>query len=112
MKADVPAAFIAMKKKETPLLAKILAGLAVAYALSPVDLIPDFIPVLGMLDDIIIVPGLIALAVRMIPKDVMEECRAEAAGMWANGKPKKWRYALPIIFIWALTALVILKIIF
>ena len=57
-------------------MAKILIGIAIAYALSPVDLIPDFIPVLGHLDDLIIVPLLIFAAVRLVPKDVLEECRA------------------------------------
>jgi uncharacterized membrane protein YkvA (DUF1232 family) len=61
LKTDIPAVFIAMKKKETPIGAKIIAGLTVAYALSPIDLIPDFIPVLGYLDDIILLPVLVTL---------------------------------------------------
>jgi uncharacterized membrane protein YkvA (DUF1232 family) len=60
----------------TPRMAKILIGAAIAYALSPIDLIPDFIPVVGHLDDIVIVPLLIFAAVKVIPKDVLEECRA------------------------------------
>ena len=58
LKTDIPAVFIAMKKKETPILAKIAAGLTIAYALSPIDLIPDFIPVIGYLDDILLLPAL------------------------------------------------------
>lgn len=100
LKIDIPAVFIAMKRRETPLLAKIVAAAAVGYALSPVDLIPDFIPVLGLLDDLLIVPGLVAIVIKLIPADVFAECRKEAAGIWADGKPKKWYYALPVIFIW------------
>jgi len=111
LKTDVPAVFIAMKRKETPLAAKILAALAVSYALSPIDLIPDFIPVIGMLDDVIIVPALIALAVKLIPDDVFEECRKESADFWVAGKPKKWLYALPIIFVWLLIVFLIVKLI-
>ena len=111
LKTDIPAVFIAMRKKETPVIAKILAGIAVFYVLSPIDLIPDFIPVLGYLDDIILVPGIIALAIRFIPEEVFKECREQAQGLWTDGKPKKWYYALPIIFIWAAVIFIIVKII-
>ena len=110
LKTDIPAVFIAMKKKETPIMAKIVAGLTIAYALSPIDLIPDFIPVLGYIDDLILLPALVALTIRMIPSDVFEACRREAEGMWSNEKPKKWFYALPIILVWLLLAFLIVKI--
>ena len=64
LKTDVPAVFLALKKKETPWYAKIMAAIVVVYALSPVDLVPDFIPILGYLDDVIILPALIALTVK------------------------------------------------
>ena len=112
LKTDIPAVFIAMRKKETPLLAKVLAAVSVCYALSPIDLIPDFIPVLGYLDDVLILPGLIAIIVKLIPGDVFDECRREAEGLWAEGKPKKWYYSLPIILIWLLILFLIAKAIF
>lgn len=99
---DIPAVFIALRKKETPVMAKIVAGLTVAYALSPVDLIPDFIPVLGYLDDVILLPSLAALALCLIPPEVREECRKEAEGLWADGTPKRWFFALPVVLLWAL----------
>ena len=102
LKTDIPAVFLALKKKETPVLAKIFAGATIIYALSPIDLVPDFIPVLGYLDDLIILPALVALTVKLIPHEVFEQCRSESEGLWQGGKPKKWYYALPIAAIWLL----------
>lgn len=109
LKSDIPALFLALKRPETPLSAKILAGCTVAYALSPIDLIPDFIPVLGLLDDLLILPALAAMAIRRIPPGVLTQCRAQAEGMWANGKPKRWYYALPILLFWLFILLLIAK---
>ena len=109
LKSDVPAVFLALGDKRTPTAAKIFAALTVAYALSPIDLIPDFIPVLGYLDDLLILPALAAAAIHFIPKDIMDECRIKSEGIWENGKPKKWYFALPIILFWALIIIVILK---
>lgn len=109
LKTDIPAVFLAFRHKSTPLGAKILAGITVGYALSPIDLIPDFIPVLGYLDDILLLPALIALTVRLIPAEIMEECKKNAEDMWKNGKPKKWYYAIPIILIWLLLIWLIVK---
>nr|WP_246543003.1 DUF1232 domain-containing protein [Fusibacter paucivorans] len=98
LKSDIPIVFLALKDKETPFLAKFFAGVVIVYALSPVDLIPDFIPVLGYLDDLILLPGLIALTLKLIPDDVMMRCRNDAQ---TNGiGRKKWYYALPFIAIW------------
>jgi len=75
-KTDFKVYCLVLKDSRTPLFAKILLGAAVGYALMPFDLIPDFIPVIGHIDDVIIVPGLVYLALKMIPKELVEECRA------------------------------------
>ncbi len=109
LKTDITAIFIALKNKETPIISKVFAAITIVYALSPIDLIPDFIPVLGYLDDIIILPLLIALTVRLIPHDIFEECRIHAEGLWIDSKPKKWYFALPIVAIWLLMIYLIIK---
>lgn len=112
MKKDVPAVFLAMGKKETPWYAKLFAALTVAYALSPIDIVPDFIPVLGYLDDLIIIPLLVALTVKCIPSSVGERCRADSEDIWKDGKPQKWYYAVPIIIFWLIIIWLIVKAIF
>lgn len=112
LKQEVPAVFIALKKKETPIIAKIFAALTVGYALSPIDLIPDFKPVLGYLDDVILLPLLVSLTLKFIPKDIWEQSKTESEGLWENGKPKKWYYAIPIVLIWLLIIWLIIKAIF
>ncbi|MBR5295634.1 MAG: DUF1232 domain-containing protein [Clostridia bacterium] len=112
LKTDIPALFLALQESRTPVLAKIFGGIAIAYALSPIDLIPDIIPFFGYLDDLILLPFLVALTIKFIPEDILEECRKKAEGMWENGKPKKWYYALPTILIWLLILYLILKAIF
>ena len=109
LKTDIPAVFLALKDKETPFTAKIFAGITVAYALSPIDLIPDFIPVLGYIDDLILLPALVALTIRFISKDVMDRNRELSADMWQDGKPKKWYYSIPIILFWLLIIGIIVK---
>lgn len=108
LKTDIPAVFIALRKKETPISAKILAGITVAYALSPIDIIPDFIPVLGYLDDLIILPALVAWTVKLIPKEVFAVCRQESENLWNAGRPKKWYFAIPVVLIWAVIILLVL----
>ncbi len=112
LKTDIPAIFIALRKKQTPLPAKIFAGLTIIYALSPIDLIPDFIPVLGYLDDVIILPAMVMLTLKFIPAQILQECRSEAETLWKDGKPKKWYYAAPILFLWALIIFFILRALF
>ena len=109
LKPDLPALFLALTDRETPVLAKVFAGITVAYALSPVDLIPDFIPVLGYLDDVILLPTLIVITVKLIPAPVLERCRAQSEEMWKDGKPKKWVYAIPIVLIWLVIIALLLK---
>jgi len=109
LKTDIPAVFLALKKRETPWTAKLLAALTIGYALSPIDLIPDFIPVLGYLDDLIILPAMVALTVRLVPAEVMASCRTEAEGLWKDGKPKRWYYAIPIVLVWLLVVFLIVR---
>ena len=109
LKTDIPALFLALKDGDTPMIAKIFAGITVTYALSPIDLVPDFIPVLGYLDDVILLPMLVALTIKFIPSDVLEKNRRQAEGMWQDGKPKKWYYAIPIVVVWGLIIALILK---
>lgn len=80
--------WFAARHSDTPVLAKVICIIAVAYALSPIDLIPDFIPVLGYLDDAILLPALIWLAVLLLPEHVIQECRGEA-NSWMEGNKKK-----------------------
>lgn len=100
LKIYLPAIYLAMKSKKTPITAKILAMMTIGYALSPIDLIPDFIPVLGYLDDLIILPIMIAMTIKLIPPEIMKESLSEAEFLWKDGKPKKWYYAIPIALIW------------
>lgn len=93
---------IAYKDRRTPVLAKILIGITVGYLLSPIDLIPDFIPVLGLLDDIIIVPALIALSIRLIPQKVLQDVRTLLKNNPQRFKKNKWLFAVVIIAIWLL----------
>lgn len=99
LRCDIVALWIAARSPETPIGAKLVAGLVAAYALSPIDLIPDFIPVLGYLDDILIVPLGIALAVRMIPAGLMADFRAQAV---LADRPTSRYAAAAIIGCWLL----------
>ena len=109
LKREIPAVFLALRDERTPVFTKILAAVTVAYALSPVDLIPDFVPVLGYLDDVLLLPGMVALTVKLIPPEVLADCRRKAQGMWQDGRPKKWYYSLPILAVWALVLIVLIK---
>lgn len=109
LKTDIPTLFLALKDNDTPILAKVFASITVAYALSPIDLVPDFIPVLGYLDDVILLPMLVILTIKFIPRDVLERNRKQAEGIWSEGKPKKWYFSIPIIVIWILIIILIVK---
>ncbi|WP_313552711.1 YkvA family protein [Brevundimonas sp.] len=102
LKRDVVALWIAARSPRTPMAAKLVAGAVAAYALSPIDLIPDFIPVLGYLDDLLIVPLGIALAVRLMPAALMVEFRAEAVAL---AKPINRPMAMAIVVLWIVACL-------
>jgi uncharacterized membrane protein YkvA (DUF1232 family) len=101
LKSNTHALYLAGRDPRVPLVAKIIIGLVIAYALSPIDIIPDFIPVIGYLDDLLLVPLGVLLAVRMIPKPVWRECQARAARSEFK-KPRKIGAAVVIIIIWLL----------
>ena len=91
---------IAYSDKRTPLIAKLLIGLTVGYLLSPIDLIPDFIPVLGILDDLIIVPILISISIKLIPEIVLSDAKKELNTHPEKIKKDNWFFALLIILFW------------
>ncbi len=101
LKREVMVVYFAMKHPKTPWHARVFGGLVVAYALSPIDLIPDFIPVLGLLDDLILIPAGLALLLRMIPPDVIDECREQAAEQ--SEHPKSLAGAAAIVAVWLLS---------
>jgi uncharacterized membrane protein YkvA (DUF1232 family) len=109
VKTEIVALYLASKHPGTPWYAKVLAALIIGYALSPIDLIPDFIPVVGYLDDLIIVPAGITLLIKIIPGDILEECRAKAQADLSSGKPKNWVAAIFIVLIWLLAIYLILR---
>ena len=108
LKQETVALYLAYRDPRVPWYARAFALLVVAYAFSPIDLVPDFIPVLGYLDDLLLVPLGIVLALRMIPPDVMAESRERAAQISAEGKPTNWAAAAVIVVVWvALAALAV-----
>lgn len=100
LKQEVYALYLCSRHPKTPLYAKVFALFIVAYALSPIDLIPDFIPVLGYLDDLVLIPAAIVLLIKMIPKDVFQECREKARKDPPPRKIRSWMGALMIVSIW------------
>jgi uncharacterized membrane protein YkvA (DUF1232 family) len=112
LQAEVYALYLASRDPRVPWYAKAVAVCVVGYALSPIDLIPDFIPVLGYLDDLVLIPLGVALVLRMIPPAVMVECRARARAELADGKPVSRTAAAVIVLIWVgLAALVVVLIV-
>jgi uncharacterized membrane protein YkvA (DUF1232 family) len=104
LKVEVYALYLACKDPRVPLYARLFAASVVAYAFSPIDLIPDFIPVLGYLDDLILIPLGVVAARRMIPEVVLAECRQRAEATMTQGKPVNWVAAGVIIAVWLLLA--------
>jgi uncharacterized membrane protein YkvA (DUF1232 family) len=111
LKRQIFILYYACKDDRVPWYAKVFIACVVAYAFSPIDLIPDFIPILGYLDDIILLPIGIMLALKMIPKDVLSDCEVKAEELVRNGKPKNWVAGSIIVFIWGvITIWIILKV--
>ena len=102
--------WFAYRDPRTPWLAKIICMVAVAYALSPIDLIPDFIPVLGYLDDAILLPAFIWLAVRLLPAEVVSDCRAQAEEwLEANGRKPVNRWGVVfVLLVWSALLLLLI----
>ena len=90
LKKELKVLYLACKRPDVPWYAKLVAILVVGYALSPIDLIPDFIPVLGYLDDIILIPLGIALVIKLVPENILAECRENSDEVFKDGKPKNW----------------------
>jgi uncharacterized membrane protein YkvA (DUF1232 family) len=104
LKAETFALYLAARDPRTPWYAELLVAGIVACAFSPIDLIPDFVPVLGYLDDLILIPLGITLAIKMVPEPVLAEGRARAQETIQNGKPVSRVASALIIFIWVLLA--------
>jgi len=102
LKREAFVLYFAYKDQRVPWYAKLFAICVVAYAFSPIDLIPDFIPILGLLDDILLVPLGIWIALKLIPDDVICDCREKAQELLAKGKPKNWVMGVLFIVIWIL----------
>lgn len=111
LKTETYAIYLASKDPRVPWYAKALILFVVAHTFSPIDLIPDFIPVIGYLDDLIIAPLGIAMALKLIPQEVLAECRAEAQKMMGQDKPTSWWGAAVIITIWLLVSALVVVII-
>ncbi len=106
LKAETFALYLAARHPDTPWYAKLLAAAIAAYAFSPIDLIPDFIPVVGYLDDLVLIPLGIALAIKLVPPPVLAECRARAREAMTDGKPVSRVAAAVVVIVWlALAAL-------
>ena len=105
---DIPAMFLAHRDRMTSLLTKLMAFPVDAYALSPIGLIPDFVPVLGYLDDLIVLPALRAFAIRLIPHVIFKEYRSKKD----VSMTRHWYYAIPVIIVYTLLVFIIVKAVF
>ena len=101
LKKDTYALYLASRDPRVPLAAEIIVILVVAYVLSPIDLVPDFIPVLGYLDDMVLVPLGMAVAIRCIPPDIWQDCRNKAGDRLASALPRKRAMLIVIASVWA-----------
>jgi len=104
LKTETYAVYLAYKDPRVPWYARLFAACVVGYAFSPIDLIPDPIPVLGYLDDLILVPLGITLALKIIPPAVLAECRDKAEIAMSEGQPTSWVAAIVVVSLWLLLA--------
>lgn len=109
LKQETYTLYLAVRDRRTPWYAKLFSGAVLAYAFSPIDLVPDFIPVLGYLDDLIFIPLGVAVAVKMIPTDVMQECRQRATQEFASGKPVNYVAGVLIALIWIILVALMIR---
>ena len=100
LKRETYVLLLACRDMRTPWYAKLMATVVVAYAFSPIDLIPDFIPVLGLLDDLVLIPLGVLLVRRLVPAQVMDDCRVRAESAFEQGKPVNWAAAVVIVVVW------------
>lgn len=112
LKRQVFVLYFAYKDSRTPWFAKVFAIFIVAYAFSPIDLIPDFIPILGYLDEVILLPYAIMLALKMMPQPVIIDCQSKAEKLMKNGRPKNWFMGLLFVLIWIVAAVWIAEILY
>ena len=104
LKAETLALYLVARDPRVPWYARLFVAGVVAYALSPIDLIPDFVPVIGYLDDLLLVPLGIMLALRMVPRHVLAECRARAHAELAGNRPSSRAAMVAIVGIWLASA--------
>ena len=109
IKSNIKALYLVCRKNEAPIIAKVMAIIVVGYALSPIDFIPDFIPILGYLDDLILLPLGIYLCIKLIPKDLFQECKKESENLFKDGKPKNYVAGGIIVFIWIMIIIVMVR---
>jgi uncharacterized membrane protein YkvA (DUF1232 family) len=102
VKTETYALYLAYKDARVPWYAKVFAACVVGYAFSPIDLIPDFVPILGYLDDLVLVPLGLTLALKMIPEEVLKECRQKAQEALSQDKPRNRTAGIVIVALWLL----------
>jgi uncharacterized membrane protein YkvA (DUF1232 family) len=109
LKREVYALSLAARDPRVPWYAKVFAAVIIGYALSPIDLIPDFVPVIGYLDDLVFIPVGVLLLIKMIPAEVMEECREKATCDHGRLKGRHWMAAGAIFLIWIISIYIAVK---
>jgi len=109
LKTEVHGLYLAYRDPRVPWYARVWLACVLAYAFSPIDLIPDPIPILGYLDDLVLIPLGVALALRMIPRGIMEEARVRAKAAASEGKPTNWVAAALIVGIWLVLTIIAVR---